>query len=157
MTVCRIARESRACAAWTLSEFRVFRPHRTKVQSTKSARARVLTADCETHNLKNVPITCPCVPIGRSDSEHVVCGSLTGSLTLRSSLYGNVHTGIRVYVLAHKTSKEHLVKAAERSPIRDQAGQAGCEAGVWGVARPQVILRAVAEVEALLEEEGGHA
>ena len=66
---------------------------------------------------------------------------------------------IRVYVLllAHKTSKEHLVKAAERSPIRDQAGQAGCEAGVWGVARPQVILRAVAEVEALLEEEGGHA
>ena len=52
---------------------------------------------------------------------------------------------------------EHLVKAAERSPIRDQAGQAGCEAGVWGVARPQVILRAVAEVEALLEEEGGHA
>jgi hypothetical protein len=60
-------------------------------------------------------------------------------------------------MLRIKRSKEHLVKAAERSPIRDQAGQAGCKAGVWGVARPQVILRAVAEVEALLEEEGGHA
>lgn len=58
---------------------------------------------------------------------------------------------------AYNFSKEHLVKAAERSPIRDQAGQAGRKAGVWGVARPQVILRAVAEVEALLEEECGHA
>ena len=54
------------------------------------------------------------------------------------------------------TSKEHLVEAAERSP-RDQAGQAGCKAGVGEVARPQVILRAVAEVVALLKEEGGHA
>ena len=52
--------------------------------------------------------------------------------------------------------KEHLVEAAERSPI-DQAGQAGCKAGVGEVARPQVILRAVTEVVALLKEEGGHA
>ena len=59
--------------------------------------------------------------------------------------------------VAQMTSNQHLVEAAERSPIRDQAGQAGCKAGVGEVARPQVILWAVAEMVALLKEESGHA
>jgi hypothetical protein len=71
-----------------------------------------------------------------------------------------MRVGIELYSsvnVLRMTSKEHLVEAAERSPTRHQAGQAGCKAGVGEVARPQVIFRAVAEVVALLEEESGHA
>jgi hypothetical protein len=70
-----------------------------------------------------------------------------------------MRVGIELYSsvnVLRMTSKEHLVEAAERSPTRHQAGQAGCKAGVGEVARPQVIFRAVAEVVALLEEESGH-
>jgi hypothetical protein len=78
--------------------------------------------------------------------SHVLCVCMRVGIELYSS----------VNVL-RMTSKEHLVEAAERSPTRHQAGQAGCKAGVGEVARPQVIFRAVAEVVALLEEESGHA